>query len=97
MKTLISTLILLVAVSGIAVTVAPIGPEVPSKVTSVEIVGGTNWVQVLATANSPVPVSLNDSAYDTVFGQGVALGFFMGGMAFVFRLVRQVGHQNPEI
>ena len=97
MKTLITTLIFLVTISGFAVTVAPIGPEVPSKVTSVEIVGGTNWVQVLASPNNPVPVSLNDSAYDTVFGQGMALGFFMGGIAFVFRLIRQVGRQNPEI
>ena len=97
MKKLITITILLATVSGFAVTVAPIGPEFPVAATPVQITGGTNWVKILASSSNPVPVSLNDDAYDTVFGQGVALGFFMGGIAFVFRLVRQVGRQNPEI
>jgi hypothetical protein len=39
------------------------------------------------------------TVYDdqTIFWAGVTLGFVFGGSAWIFRLVRQIGHQNPEI
>ena len=94
MKKLITTIIICIAASAFAVTVAPIGPEKPVAPTPVQIAGGTNSVKII---NIPVPVTLSDDIYETVFTQGIGLGIFVGGMAFIFRLVRQVGRQNPEI
>ena len=85
MKTILFTILILAAIAGHAVTVAPIGPEKPQTPTPVTI------------QNTPVPVTLSDDIYETVFTQGIGLGIFVGGMAFIFRLVRQVGRQNPEI
>ena len=33
----------------------------------------------------------------TVFWAGLTLGFVWGGVAWIFRLVRQAGKQNPEM
>jgi hypothetical protein len=44
-------------------------------------------------------VSTPDSAESnsTIFWQGVGIGFAWGGIAWIFRLVRQTAKQNPEI
>ena len=54
------------------------------------------------TATSPVPVYLitppeNADSIATTFWQGVGVGFAWGGIAWIFRLVRQTAKQNPEI
>ena len=85
MKTLIFTILFLATIDGFAVTVAPIGPEKPVPPTPVNI------------QNTPLPVTLSDEIYETVFTQGVGFGLFVGGIVFIFRMVRQVGRQNPEI
>ena len=50
----------------------------------------TNQIPELPDSSSP----WDDS---TVFWAGLTLGFVWGGVAWIFRLVRQTAKQNPEI
>jgi len=67
---------------------------------AVVVAGGT--VTVDNGIASPLPVyliSTPDSveSASTTFWQGVGVGFAWGGIAWIFRLVRQTAKQNPEI
>jgi hypothetical protein len=69
--------------------------------TNVFFLSGGN-VTIDNEPSSPVPVyivSTPDSAESnsTTFWQGVGIGFAWGGIAWIFRLVRQTAKQNPEI
>ena len=60
------------------------------------------YVTVNNDSSLPLPVyivSTPDSAQSnsTTFWQGVGIGFAWGGIAWIFRLVRQTAKQNPEI
>jgi hypothetical protein len=61
-------------------------------VVAVPVFGQTNTVGIPALP--PEGTVYND---DMIFWAGVTLGFVFGGSAWIFRLVRQIGHQNPEI
>ena len=53
-----------------------------------------------ASAQSVVQVEVNsaeDTTWETYFWSGLALGITAGGTGWIFRLVRQSAHQNPEI
>jgi hypothetical protein len=55
---------------------------------------------VFAQSNPGVPDLPPDGTVytvDSLFFAGLTLGFIFGGSAWIFRLVRQAGHQNPEI
>ena len=86
-------------ITGLAVAVSVYSQSEPF--TNAVFVAGGN-VTVDNGPSSPVPVYLTstpDSAESasTTFWQGVGVGFAWGGIAWIFRLVRQTARQNPEI
>jgi hypothetical protein len=86
-------------ITVLAVAVSACSQSEPG--TNVFYLSGGN-VTVNNDSSSPLPVyivSTPDSAESnsTIFWQGVGIGFAWGGIAWIFRLVRQTAKQNPEI